>query len=85
MIKRKKINRNIDKENSKPKFDPKKKYRWTPENKFELDGIQFAIVLNKLLRRKQEIAEELEAINVMEKVLEQAVESGIAVEVEASE
>ncbi len=29
-------------------YDPNKRYTWTPEDKFELNGAQFGLILNTL-------------------------------------
>lgn len=66
---------------AKPAFDPQKRYRWTPEDTFELTGVEFALVLNQVLERKQKLLQELEINNILEAKLKAAVESGVAVEV----
>ena len=33
-------------EEQKQTFDPNKKYQWNKEDKFELDGLQFSVMLN---------------------------------------
>lgn len=68
-------------EQVKPAFDPQKRYRWTPEDTFELTGVEFALILNQVLERKQKLLQELEINNILEAKLKAAVESGVAVEV----
>lgn len=66
---------------SKSIFNPEKRYRWTPEDKFELTGVEFAILLNQVLERKQKLLQEIEITNILEAKLKEAVATGIATEI----
>lgn len=66
-------------------YDPTKKYTWTPEDQFTLNGAQFGLILNTLraVLNTPEAARILlanEANNVIESTLAKAVEAGIVVE-----
>lgn len=67
-----------------PTFSPEKRYRWTPEDQFTLTGVEFAMILNQVLERKQKLLQELEVTNLLEQKLKEAVESGVATEMEAA-
>jgi hypothetical protein len=67
-------------------YDPNKKYTWTPEDKFELSGRDFGLILNTLRAilakpESQEVLLAHQASNTLEAVLAQAVETGVAKEV----
>lgn len=67
------------------KYDANKKYSWTPEDKFELTGGEFGLILNTLrnILNTPEAAKILlanEANNIIEGKLAQAVEAGVAKE-----
>jgi hypothetical protein len=69
----------------KPTYDPNKKYTWTPEDSFILSGGEFGLVLNafRSILNTAEASRVLianEASKVAEKVLERAVENGVAKE-----
>jgi hypothetical protein len=66
-------------------YDPNKKYSWTPEDQFTLNGGEFGLLLNTLrsILNTQEAARILlanEANNVIEGKLAQAVEAGVVKE-----
>jgi hypothetical protein len=66
-------------------YDPNKKYTWTPEDKFELSGSEFGLILNTLraVLNTEEAARILlanQANNVVEGILAQAVEAGVVKE-----
>jgi hypothetical protein len=66
-------------------YDPNKKYTWTPEDKFELSGRDFGLILNTLRAilgkpESQEVLLAHQASNTLEAVLAQAVEAGVAKE-----
>lgn len=70
-----------------PTFDPSKKYQWTPETTFSLNGQEFAVLLNTLrgllsTEFVQLILSTPAASETMEKLLKDAVEDGRAVEIE---
>lgn len=70
---------------TKPSYDPNKKYTWTPEDQFVLSGGEFGVVLNALraILNTEEAAKILianQANNVVEGALAKAVEAGIVVE-----
>lgn len=67
------------------KYDPNKRYNWTPEDQFVLSGGEFGVVLNALraILNTEEAAKILianQANNVVEGALAKAVEAGIVVE-----
>jgi hypothetical protein len=69
-----------------PKFDPTKKYAWSPETSFTISGNDFGLLLNALrtitsTKEAQTILRAHEAGDVLEKTLASGVESGIIVEV----
>ena len=69
-----------------PKFDPTKKYAWSPETTFTISGNDFGLLLNTLrsitsTKEAQTIILAHEAGDVLEKTLASGVESGIIVEV----
>jgi hypothetical protein len=68
-------------------YDPSKKYTWTPEDKFELSGRDFGLILNTLRAllakpESQEVMLAQQASNSLEGILANAVEAGIAKETE---
>lgn len=68
-----------------PKFDPTKKYTWSPETKFTISGHEFGLLLNSLrsitsTKEAQTIILAQEAGDVLEKTLAHGVETGIIVE-----
>ena len=69
-----------------PKFDPKKKYTWSPETVFTINGHEFGLLLNTLrsitsTKEAQTILLAHEAGDVLEKTLAHGVETGKIVEV----
>ena len=69
-----------------PKFDPTKKYAWSPETNFTITGHEFGLLLNTLrsitsTKEAQTIILAHEAGDVLEKTLASGVESGIIVEI----
>ena len=69
-----------------PKFDPKKKYTWSPETVFTINGHEFGLLLNTLrsitsTKEAQTIILAHEAGDALEKTLASGVESGIIVEI----
>lgn len=66
----------------KPKFDPTKNYKWDIDTEFKLDGQEFGFVYNLLLKEKRELLRKLDAINMLEMKLREAVEEGRATEME---
>jgi hypothetical protein len=70
-----------------PEFDPNKKYRWTPDTKFVLEGAEFATLLNSMrailsTEEAQTILAAQRASDELEKLLKDAVEDGRAVEIQ---
>lgn len=70
-----------------PTFDPSKKYQWTPETTFAMNGQEFAMILNTLrgllsTEFVQLILSTPAVSEAMEKLLKEAVEDGRAVEIE---
>lgn len=69
-----------------PKFDPKKKYTWSPDTQFALSGGEFGLLLNALravtsTKEAQTVLLAADAGDVLENILSTAVEKGIVVEV----
>jgi hypothetical protein len=69
-----------------PKFDPKKKYTWSPETVFTINGHEFGLLLNTLrsitsTKEAQTIILAHEAGDALEKTLATGVESGIIIEI----
>ena len=67
-------------------YDPNKKWTWTPEDKFELSGKDFGLILNTFRAilskpESQEILLAQQSSNVLESVLAASVEAGVAKEV----
>lgn len=72
-------------EQTKVSYDPNKKYSWTPDDQFTLNGGEFGLLLNTLrsILNTQEAARILlanEANNIIEGKLAQAVEAGVVKE-----
>lgn len=70
------------KETGTVKYDPNKRYTWTPSDKFELTGEQFGIILNTFRRvLSSPVADMIfridEANREIEKLMADAVEKGI--------
>ena len=66
-------------------YDPAKRYSWTPEDKFELTGDQFGMILNSLraILNTPEASRILladKANEAIEKVMASAVERGVVKE-----
>ena len=69
-----------------PKFDPTKKYAWSPDTTFTISGNDFGLLLNTLrsitsTKEAQTILLAHEAGDVLEKTLAHGVETGKIVEV----
>ena len=69
-----------------PKFDPNKKYTWSMDAKFVLDGSDFGMLLNAMravinTKEAQTILLAKQAGDVLEDTLAAAVEAGVVVEV----
>lgn len=54
-------------------------YSWDPNALVTLDGGSFGYLLQKALKREQEIIAELEGINILKNKLVEMVETGVAV------
>jgi hypothetical protein len=70
----------------KIKYDPNKRYTWTPEDEFVLTGDQIGLMLNSLrgILNTQEAAKILLAIKAndeLEAVMAKAVEAGVVKEI----
>lgn len=66
-------------------YDPNKKYSWTPEDTFTLNGGEFGLILNALraILNTEEAAKVLianQANTVIEGIMAQAVEAGVVKE-----
>lgn len=71
----------------KVSYDPNKKYTWTPDDQFILNGAEFGLILNTLraILNTPEAAKILlanQANNVIEGTLAKAVEEGVVKEAE---
>lgn len=72
-------------EKTKVEYDPRKKYNWTPETEFVLKGGEFGLLLNatRTILSTPEAQRILltERVNdILEQIMQQAVESGKAFE-----
>ena len=68
-------------------YDPNKRYTWTPDDKFELNGGQFGVILNALrvvtsTPEAQRILLANEAAQAIETIMAQSVEAGVVKEVD---
>ena len=68
------------------KYDPSKRYSWTPEDRFELTGDQFGTTLNALRAiigtpESRRILDLSKANDVFEEVIAKAVEDGVVLEI----
>lgn len=68
-------------------YDPNKRYTWTPQDKFELNGAEFGMILNALraILGTEEAAKILlanQANDAIERALAKAVEADIVKEAE---
>lgn len=69
----------------KPKFDPAKRYTWGQQDKFELTGEQFGLILNSLRSfistpEAQRVLLGVQAAEALDSVLAKSVESGVVKE-----
>lgn len=62
------------------KYDPSKPYTWKPEDVFPLQGGEFGLLFNTLVRKEGELLRDLEMINILKNKLKESVEAGIATE-----
>jgi hypothetical protein len=74
----------------KPVYNPNKKYSWTPEDTFTLNGGEFGLILNALraILNTEEAAKVLianQANTVIEGIMAQAVEAGVVKEAQEEE
>ena len=68
-------------------YDPNKRYTWTPQDKFELNGAEFGMILNTLrailgTEEAAKILLESQANDAIERVLAKAVEADVVKEAE---
>ena len=68
-----------------PKFDPTKKYTWSPDVQFAISGHDFGLLLNTLraitgTKEAHTILMAHDAGDALEKTLANAVETGVVVE-----
>ena len=68
-------------------YDPNKRYTWTPQDKFELNGAEFGMILNTLraILGTEEAAKVLlanQANDAIENALAKAVEADVVKEAE---
>jgi hypothetical protein len=66
-------------------YDPNKRYTWTPEDKFELSGQEFGLILNALravlsTEEASKILLAQKAAEALDNVMSKSVEAGIVVE-----
>ena len=71
-------------------YDPSKKYAWTPEDQFTLNGGEFGLILNALrsVLNTPEAARILiasQANDAVEKILAKAVETGVVKEAQENQ
>ena len=69
----------------KPKFDPTKRYSWGPQDRFELTGDQFGLILNSVRAllstpEAQSILLAAESAKALDAILASAVEAGVVKE-----
>ncbi len=67
-------------------FDTKKSYQWQPEDQFILNGQEFSVLYTVLknevyLPGGTSIKQKIDAFTILEEVMREAVESGVAKEV----
>lgn len=67
-------------------YDPNKKYKWNPEDKFEMSGAQFAEILNGFRTilsspEAQIILRVQQANNAVEDIIAKAVEDDVVKEI----
>lgn len=65
-------------------YDPGKPYTWKPEDTFTLQGGEFGLVFNTLVKKEGELLRDLEIINILKNKLKESVEAGIATEKSAA-
>ena len=72
-------------EDNKPIYNPQGRYTWKPEDKFEISGQEFGLILNMV--RSYLATEEASKFNLMmqtndviEKLMKEGVEGGVIVE-----
>lgn len=68
-------------------YNPNKKYTWGPEDHFTLTGIEFGLILNSLRAvlgtpEASRIMLAHQANNIIEQMVERAVEAGVAKEIQ---
>lgn len=68
------------------KYDPNKRYSWTPQDKFELTGEQFGTILNAVRAvvgsaEAQRILAIVRANDAIEQIMVKAVEDGTVLEI----
>jgi len=68
-----------------PQYNPNSRYTWKPEDKFEISGQEFGLILNMV--RSYLATEEagkfqlmMQTNDVIEKIMKQGVETGVIVE-----
>ncbi len=67
------------------KYDPTKNYKWDMDAKFTLDGQEFGMLFNMLLKKRRELLKELDMINLLQSKLQEAVDAGVATEITADD
>jgi hypothetical protein len=68
-------------------YDPNKKYTWGPEDQFTLSGNEFGLILNSLravlgTAEASRVMLAHNANNIIEQMVQRAVEAGVAVEIQ---
>lgn len=66
-------------------YDPTKRYTWGPEDQFVLNGNEFGLILNSIRAvlgtpEASRILQANQANNIIEQMVQRAVESGVAKE-----
>jgi hypothetical protein len=80
------FNKEETKVESKPEFNPAKKYTWSKDAEFTISGSEFGLILNALrgvisTQEAQALFLANEAVGAIENVLGNAVESGLVKEI----
>jgi hypothetical protein len=81
------FNKEETKVETKPEFNPAKKYTWSKDAQFTLSGGEFGLILNALrgvvsTQEAQALFLANEAVGVVENILGNAVEGGLVKELE---
>ena len=80
----------VSPQKSKPQYDPTKNYKWAHDDVFELQGMDFSLLIQHFNKEIYNptgttVAEKISVHNLLQSILENAVEIGVAKEVEKPE